>query len=47
MNTVNKLKIVLKGLYAIECKIAEKYAIGELRLVKSRLDKMKRECEML
>lgn len=36
----------MKKIYAIECKIAQKYAISELRFTKSYLDKMKKECEM-
>jgi hypothetical protein len=46
-NAINKLKIIMKRIYAIECRIAEKHAISESRLVKLRLNKMKRECEML
>jgi hypothetical protein len=46
-NVINKLKILMHKTYAISCRFAEKHAISELKLVKSKLDKMKRKCEML
>jgi hypothetical protein len=48
MNTiVNKLKILMHQTYAISCRFAEKHAISEMPIVKSRLEYMRRECEML
>jgi hypothetical protein len=46
-NVINKLKILMHKTYAISCRFAEKHAISEIPLIKSRLEKMKRECEML
>jgi hypothetical protein len=46
-NTIDKLKILMYQIYAMSCRFAEKHAISEIPLVKSKLEKMKRECEML
>jgi hypothetical protein len=48
MNAItNKLKILMHKTYAISCRIAKKHAVNEISIVKSKLEHMRKECEML
>jgi hypothetical protein len=46
-NIINELKIILKKIYIFDVNLATKHNLLNSRLVKSKLDKMRRECEML
>ena len=44
---INKTKIILKWIYNFELNLATKHNLLESRLIKSKLDKMRKEVEML